>query len=131
MAIFGNTIRTLETSLNYASAKNQTIANNISNVDTPNYKAKNVVFKDVLNNNIHSLEMKTSDKKHITNSKVGNRLPYELIIQKNTQYNHNGNNVDIDKEMTELANNQIYYNSLIDRINGKFSSLKTVIRGGN
>lgn len=131
MALFGNTIRTLETSLNYASAKNQTIANNISNVDTPNYKAKNVVFKDVLNNNIHSLEMKTSDKKHITNSKVGNRLPYELIIQKNTQYNHNGNNVDIDKEMTELAKNQIYYNSLIDRINGKFSSLKTVIRGGN
>lgn len=46
-------------------------------------------------------------------------------------YSHNGNNVDIDKEMAELAENQIYYNGLVDRINGKFGSLQTVIRGGN
>lgn len=48
----------------------------------------------------------------------------------NTMYNHNGNNVDIDKEMAELAKNQIYYRGLVNRINGKFSGVQTVIRGG-
>lgn len=46
-------------------------------------------------------------------------------------YNHNGNSVDIDKEMTELAENQIYYQALVERINGKFNSIKSVLNGGN
>ena len=41
-----------------------------------------------------------------------------------------GNSVDIDKEMADLASNQIYYNALTERISGKFSSLQNVIRGG-
>ncbi len=45
-------------------------------------------------------------------------------------YNHNKNNVDLDKEMSDLAQNQIYYNALVERLNGKFNSLKTVIKGG-
>ena len=39
--------------------------------------------------------------------------------------------MDIDKEMADLASNQIYYNALIERISGKFSSLQNVIRGGS
>ncbi len=48
MSLFAGTIQTLENSLNYASVKNRTIAHNISNADTPNYKAKNVQFNEVL-----------------------------------------------------------------------------------
>lgn len=36
----------------------------------------------------------------------------------------------MDQEMVKLAENQIYYNALVDRINGKFNTLKTVIKGG-
>ena len=46
-------------------------------------------------------------------------------------YNHNGNNVDVDHEMAELAKNQLYYQAVVDRLNGKFSSLEKVIRGGS
>ncbi|MCY8282095.1 flagellar basal body rod protein FlgB, partial [Bacillus inaquosorum] len=48
----------------------------------------------------------------------------------NTSYQQNGNNVDVDKEMTELAQNQINYQALVERMNGKFNSLKTVLTGG-
>ncbi|RLL45310.1 flagellar basal body rod protein FlgB [Oceanobacillus piezotolerans] len=129
MDLFGNTIGTLEKSLDYASAKNRAIANNISNADTPNYKAKEVVFKDVLQHSMENLEMKRTHDKHL--SYAHNDSSFQTITKNNTTYNHNGNNVEIDKEMTELAKNQIYYNSLIDRINGKFGSLQKVIRGGN
>ena len=48
----------------------------------------------------------------------------------NFRYRHDGNGVDMDKEQADLATNQIYYNALVDRLNGKFSTLQNVIKGG-
>ncbi|WP_010093435.1 flagellar basal body rod protein FlgB [Ornithinibacillus scapharcae] len=130
MDLFSGTINTLQKSLNYASVKNQTIASNIANVDTPNYKAKDVVFKDVLQQELSgSLTAKRTHPRHIPFENDQN-VSFKTIQRNNTVFNHNGNNVDIDKEMAELAQNQIYYQSLVDRLNGKFNSLQTVIRGG-
>ncbi|MFC4557110.1 flagellar basal body rod protein FlgB [Virgibacillus kekensis] len=130
MDLFGSTIQQLERSLNYSSAKNRVISSNIANIDTPNYKAKDVVFKNVLNDTMDSpLTAKRTHPRHIPFN-GGELTSFQTVTRKNTMYNHNGNNVDVDKEMAELAKNQIYYQSLVDRINGKFSSLQTVIRGG-
>ncbi|WP_096269895.1 flagellar basal body rod protein FlgB [Paucisalibacillus globulus] len=130
MNLFSGTINTLQQSLNYSSIKNQTIASNIANVDTPNYKAKDVVFKDVLQNELSSsIAAKRTHPRHLSFD-LDQRLSYQTVQRNNTTFNHNGNNVDIDKEMAELAQNQIYYQSLVDRINGKFNSLQTVIKGG-
>ncbi|WP_047981276.1 flagellar basal body rod protein FlgB [Ornithinibacillus contaminans] len=130
MDLFSGTINTLQQSLNYASVKNQTISSNIANVDTPNYKAKDVVFKDVLNNELQSsLTAKRTNSRHLPFENEP-RQSFNVMTRNDTTYNHNGNNVDIDKEMSELAENQIYYQSLIDRLNGKFSSLQMVIKGG-
>jgi flagellar basal-body rod protein FlgB len=129
--LFGGTMRTLENSLDYASTKNRVISNNIANVDTPNYKTKDVVFKDVLDQAIQSkLEARKTNEKHFS-FQPESQSTYRVITKNNTVYNHNGNNVDIDKQMSDLAKNQIYYNSLVDRMSGKFNSLRTVIRGGN
>lgn len=130
MNLFSGTINNLENSIQYASAKNDVISNNISNVDTPNYKAEKVSFKSTLENEMTGLETKTTNERHFNFGEEGNN-PYRIVKDSSTTYNHNGNNVDIDKEMSELAKNQIYYNSLIDRMNGKFNSLQSVIRGGN
>lgn len=130
MDLFSGTIGNLENSIQYASAKNNVISNNISNADTPNYKAEKVSFKSALENEISGLQARTTNERHLNFGEEENR-PYRIVKDASTTYNHNGNNVDIDKEMSELAKNQIYYNSLIDRMNGKFSSLQSVIRGGN
>ena len=130
MDLFSGTIGHLEKSIQYASAKNNVISNNISNVDTPNYKAKKVSFKSALENELGTLQAKLTNQRHLNFKEEDNRA-YRIVGDSSTTYNHNGNNVDMDKEMAELAKNQIYYNSLIDRINGKFNSLQSVIRGGN
>ncbi|HLS07202.1 MAG TPA: flagellar basal body rod protein FlgB [Bacillota bacterium] len=126
MNIFDQTIFQLERSLNYSAAKNKVIANNIANVDTPNYKAKDVAFKTVLEGKMRA---KTTHPKHLPFA--ADHRDYQLLHKTNTIYNHNNNNVDIDKEMSQLAKNQIHYQSLIDRLNGKFSDIQTVVRGGN
>lgn len=131
MSLFGGTINSLQNGLDYSTLKNHTIANNIANVDTENYKAKDVTFKNLLNNELNNqFRAKRTNEKHLD---FGGHTSndFQIVTNQDTQYNHNGNNVDIDKEMSELANNQIYYQALVDRLNGKFNSLQTVIRGGS
>lgn len=129
MTMFGGTIQTLQQSMDYASLKNKTISNNIANVDTPNYKAKDVQFKNVLSQEMGSFDAKRTNSKHIPFSSSGSS-PFSVTLNRNTEYNHNGNNVDVDQEMSDLAKNQIYYQALVDRLNGKFRSLESVIKGG-
>ncbi|SHR15188.1 Flagellar basal body rod protein FlgB [Mycobacteroides abscessus subsp. abscessus] len=129
MKLFSNTINTLENALNYSSTKQKVIAQNISNADTPGYKAKNVSFKSELNDAMSTVTGKQTNSKHIAIQRSG-RAGVTITTDRNTSYNHTGNNVDIDKEMSDLATNQIYYNAMIERISGKFNSLQTVIKGG-
>lgn len=130
LKLFSNTISTLENSLNYSSTKQKVIAENIANVDTPNFKAKNVSFKSTMQIALdQTAEAKKTSTRHldfkgITMSNIA------ITTDRTTSYHNNGNNVDMDKEMSDLAANQIYYNALIDRISGKFQSLQSVIRGG-
>ncbi|MET3682129.1 flagellar basal-body rod protein FlgB [Alkalibacillus flavidus] len=125
MNLFGQTISNLEQGLNYSSVKNQTIGNNIANVDTPGYKAKDVSFKDHLN--AASFDARQTNQRHISFS--GQEPSFNISARQDATYNHNGNSVDIDKEMSELAKNQMYYQALTERINGKFSSIKTAVGG--
>jgi flagellar basal-body rod protein FlgB len=128
MKLFSNTITNLERGLDYASLNQKVISQNIANVDTPNYKAKEVEFKSVLDHSMNQLEANRTDSRHFT---FQSSDTHPAVKTKTAyQYNHNGNGVDLDKEMSEMAENQIYFNALSDRINGKFNSLKSVIRGG-
>lgn len=130
MKLFSNTISTLENALNYSSTKQKVISQNISNVDTPNYKSKEVSFKSALQNAVDSsMTARRTDARHIEfNGQASSGIT--VTSNNNTSFNNNGNNVDLDKEMADLATNQIYYNALIERISGKFTSLQSVIRGG-
>ena len=131
MNLFGSTIQSLENSMNYSTAKNRAISNNIANVDTPGYKAKDVVFKDMLSAEMSSIPTRRTNQRHIDFQARTGASSFQTITSQNTTYNHNGNNVDIDKEMNELAQNQIQYQALTSRISSKFQGLERVLRGGN
>ncbi|KAB2335414.1 flagellar basal body rod protein FlgB [Bacillus mesophilum] len=129
MNLFSGTISTIEGSLNYSSLKQKVISQNIANVDTPGYKAKDVSFKDTLNQ-----AMAGAQKAYRTDARhyefKSNAAANGIVSQRNVSYNESGNSVDIDKEMSDLATNQIYYNALVDRMSGKLSSLQNVLKGG-
>jgi len=127
--LFGGTISSLENGLSYATLNHKTIANNIANVDTPNYKAKSVSFKDMLANEQQiAISAYRTDNRHY-DFEMKQSTPGVSNLT-NLRYRNNGNAVDMDAEQTKLAENQIYYNALIDRVNGKLNTLNTVIKGG-
>jgi flagellar basal-body rod protein FlgB len=128
MSLFSGTILRLEKALDYSSLKQKVISQNIANADTPNYKAKDVQFNKMFQSELDSLKANKTDKRHIDFKQTSGNPA--IIVKKNMIYNHSGNSVDLDKEMSDLATNQIYYNAVTDRLAGKFQSLQTVIRGG-
>ncbi|RFA37702.1 flagellar basal body rod protein FlgB [Virgibacillus dokdonensis] len=131
MSLFNGTIQALEHSLGYSSAKNRAISSNLANLDTPNYKAKDVTFKNYLAHELSQpIQAKTTNSRHIGFQGDTQPAGYKTFINQATSYQHNGNNVDVDKEMADLAENQIYYQALVDRISGKFGSLQTALKGG-
>lgn len=128
--LFSGTISNLESGLAYATVKNKTIAQNIANNDTPNYKAKDVSFKKMLTEAQNTyIQANRTDQRHFDFT-TKNSTP-GVYSYSNLRYRENGNGVDMDKEQASLAENTIFYNALVDRINGKLNTLQTVIKGGN
>ncbi|VEF48409.1 flagellar basal body rod protein FlgB [Bacillus freudenreichii] len=128
MKLFSGSFHTIERSLKYSALKHETTAQNIANADTPNYKGKKVSFEEVFNDTVSAAKIRTTDPRHIENSRQIE--PAITLSDRRVQYSHNGNNVDIDKEMSDLASNQIYYSILTERLSGKFNLLQNVIKGG-
>ena len=130
--IFPKSLQSLEQALSTATLKQQVHSSNIANVDTPGYKSKQVSFQsalsDALNNqNISSYK---TNSKHISFSNEHSQFNLAIKVNNDTTYKPNGNNVDMDYEMAELAKNQLWYNAVTERVSGKLNSLQTVINGG-
>jgi flagellar basal-body rod protein FlgB len=129
MDLFSSTFNVLERALDYSALRQKVISENIANADTPNYKAKQVNFRSFFQQELrNAFEGRRTDPRHIPiRSSTSNPVQQ---TSNPFQYNHNGNSVDMDEEMSKLAENQIYYYALADRLSGKFNGLETVIKGG-
>lgn len=126
-------VNVLERSLDAASLRQKVLANNIANIDTPNFKRSDVSFEQTLQAALSgdALSGRRTHERHIPigAGKLEEVKPH-VFQEKHTSMRQDGNNVDIDDEMTKLAVNQLQYNALIQRINGTFSKLKYAISEG-
>ena len=112
--------------LDVASLRQKAISSNIANANTPNYKVNKVEFEKYLTEAAEGILLKKTHERHIGIRGLKDIVP-EIKKRETTSLNANGNNVDIDLEMTELAANEIYYSILVQQLNSKLSSLNYVI----
>ena len=113
-----------------ASAAQKTTASNISNVGTPGYKARTVDFKTEMKNFIsrkNTLSPTTTDSKHIP---VGTSKGGIKVKEIDSTVKDSGlNNVDIEKEMMNLSENQLLYEFGAKKLARTFGVLRAAIRG--
>lgn len=112
--------------LDVGALRQKSISSNIANINTPNYKVNKVEFEEQLSKAISGIAMKKTHSQHFG---LDNIKDVQAVVKKRetTMLNDNGNNVDIDLEMTELAANEIYYNVLIQQLNSRLGNLNYVI----
>lgn len=120
------TYELIKKGLDVSSLRQKTISSNVANINTPNYKVNKVEFEEYLTKAKDEISLKATHNKHFGIKSLEDIEP-KVEKRENTSLNDNGNNVDIDLEMTELAANEIYYSILIQQLNAKFSNLNYVI----
>ncbi|MGH4050374.1 MAG: flagellar basal body rod protein FlgB [Clostridium sp.] len=122
------TYNLLKKSMDASALRGKVIANNVANINTENYKKLYVTFEETLNDNMGLNKMKTDNDKHMqAGSSTG-----DITVQRdeNTSMRQDGNNVDIDLEMTNQAANTLMFNALVQQASSKISLTSYIIGGG-
>ena len=119
----------MEKSLSGLWQRQQLIAHNIANEDTPGFKAKRLAFEDALRREINSASRVTAISRQKMIERVEGVSP-KVYEDKATATRTDGNNVDKLNEQIEQARVQIQYNALQRKINAHYSTLKYAINGG-
>ena len=120
-------VNVLDKAADAAWMRHELIANNIANVDTPNFKRQDVRFETELRAAISQSEEKTVDAK-VKHLKLDDMVGEAYTDYSELSYRYDVNNVDIDTENVRLAKNQLKYNALITGVTQEFSNLKSVMR---
>jgi len=125
--------KVMEKALSASALRNQAISNNIANVNTPGFKRSDVEFEGVLAqalDNKNKLSLTATNAQHFSgNDSTTGTAPNTFTSTENTM-RIDGNNVDIDAEMANIAKNTIYYNAIAHQLSRYFSNLKSAIREG-
>ncbi len=121
-----NYINVLEKAASAANSREEILTNNLANVDTPNYKRKDVAFQDFLEQALIGGEP-LDERIAEVNTHLSDFGGLIYTDSSSLSYRLDGNNVDADAESAKLAENQIRYNTLVDMINQEFSRYKIVL----
>jgi flagellar basal-body rod protein FlgB len=125
--------------LQLRSQRTSILASNIANADTPNYKARDLVFAEVLKqsnlpNAVRNSKLALNDSMQTTNSRhiktrasTGHSAP--IMYRNPEQASLDGNTVDKDLEQARFAENTIRYQASLQFINSRVSGLMRAIRG--
>ena len=129
----GASFQRLEGAIHAATLRQRVMANNIANVETPHFKRPDVAFEDLLARSMGSggrtFVGKRTDERHIPiGGSAGVPTP-QVRTDDSTLINNNRNNVDIDKEMALLAENQLRYNLYIQQVSHDVRMLRMGIEG--
>jgi flagellar basal-body rod protein FlgB len=132
--IFDKTMASLERSLNYRSMNQKLIVSNIANMDTPNYKAFKMMVDEKMqepSNAEPQLNMTRTQVGHLDITGNATDLGRVERMENNSlSLRGDGNTVELDTEMANLAENTLMYNTATRIISNKFKLLRDVIKGG-
>ncbi len=121
-------IKLLQDFASYCTQRNKIISQNIANIGTENYRSQDVVFKNVLDDNMKSY-LKPADGIQLADSENNSTPPYEIITDNSKDNVSEVNNVDIDKQMANLAQNQLNFSFATNKIGDYFKDIDSVIKG--
>lgn len=123
-----NYINVLNKAADASWVRNEVIVNNIANVSTPHFKRKDIKFEDYLKGEIVKEQSGGGDlNMRVANVDLSKLETTIYTDQKELSYRLDGNNVDINTENANLAENQIRYYTLLDSMSQEFSRIKSVL----
>lgn len=126
-------LSSIRSALGARSYRQELLASNIANADTPNFKARDVDFKAALAGamsgaNGGALSLARTRSGHLGS---GDASPYAGALKYRAEYQGavDGNTVNMDIERSAFAENALQVEALITFINHRFRSMQSAIQG--
>lgn len=133
--IFNKSDQLKMTSLNLRLDRQQVLNSNIANSETPGFRAIGLDFEEqlqALSGEGEEFAMKAVNPRHYRSDMVdadGSIQP-EVYVRPTESVGQDGNTVDVDQEMAQMAQNQILYRATVELINKKLATIKYAIANG-
>jgi flagellar basal-body rod protein FlgB len=136
--IFNSTIDLLGKSVDLRAKHQNLIASNIANAETPNFVPKTLVFEQELQGALKSgpagkRSLSEPHARHIAirggNGSSLQSVQGQVVETPAKTPGRDGNAVELESEMSSLAENQIMFNASVQMLNKKFEGLRTAIKG--
>ena len=132
--MFDKTVDALGSSIDFRLLRNNVISGNVANAETPGYKAKKIDFEEALSRAIDISGLNRLSTDHGDHFPVGpgaiSRVRADVYDNPDVNVSNDGNTVDLEREMANLAENTILYKAAIQLINKKMAALKYVAAEG-
>jgi flagellar basal-body rod protein FlgB len=126
-----NALNFHQTALNVRAARQEVLSSNVANGDTPNFKARDIDFSNVLSDALSSSTSKTglttTSPMHLSSSSE-NSLASQALYRVPQQPSADGNTVEMDAERTRFADNSIKLDASMTFISGQIRGLMLAIR---
>jgi len=130
-------MRFQETALNLRAQRQQLLASNIANADTPNYKARDIDFNKALQGALAKSASGATSPNQLTQtstahlaSKTNQTIGGAPLLYSNTQQgNVDGNTVDMDVQRNQFTDNAMRYEVGITLVSSKIKGMLTAIQG--
>jgi flagellar basal-body rod protein FlgB len=121
VSLFDGTSELLRLGTAAAARRHELLAQNVANADTPGFRARDLAFGHELSlaQQVRSLPAASED----------DALGVRLVESPDEVQRLDGNTVDIDRQMTRLAENALYQNTLVQLLAARFRTLKAAING--
>ena len=121
-----------QTALNVQARRQQMLASNIANADTPNYKARDLDFaaalKGATGGRSGPLALAGTSARHLPGGQ-GTPLEPHVGYRGEFQASVDGNTVDMDVERAAFAENSVQYEASVTFINSLLRGMQTAING--
>ncbi len=123
--------------LDYRAARQDLIAGNIANEDTPFYRPRDIRFEETLKNEakkifnepqVNKLELAQTDGAHFSSVKEANEGHPQLYYRDGHMARNDGNSVDLDVETTEMTKNSMMFQALTAAVKKEAMLFKSVIQ---
>ncbi|QIL89907.1 flagellar basal body rod protein FlgB [Microbulbifer sp. SH-1] len=119
--------------LGLRNQRQQVLANNIANADTPNYKARDFDFSRALAQATartaaqSSIALATTSSRHLS-AKSGITSGADLLYRVPDQPSLDGNTVSMDQERTRFTDNAVRYQAALTLLNSRIRGLKSAMQ---
>ncbi|MCP5277324.1 MAG: flagellar basal body rod protein FlgB [Thiobacillus sp.] len=124
----------VQSALNLRARRQEMLASNLANADTPNYKARDLDFASALRSAMGAagglggpLAMQRSHAGHLDGAGAGSSAAAGMKYRSAVQPSLDGNTVDLDVERAHFADNALHYQFLLDRAAAAFSTMKLAV----